>query len=223
MTAKLSMNSSAPEAVPALAQAEGSEDATSGDDYTAEALAAIADLDDEGRIAKLMRVGAAIMAAKDALPHGALTKWYRIVLKRSESWCSLYVRLYKERDVLQGALDWAVRTNHKLARSYAIEQLLKLIADYKLKVLGASAPAPRTPWTQKRVVAKAQPDEVFAQLHELLADAEQDLETLRLEVATSPSSDLGDAREALLSVVQRLEVRLRELDETCRRLQVSDS
>jgi hypothetical protein len=189
--------------------------------YTVEAIAAIADLDDESRTDKMMRVGAAIMAAKDALPHGALTNWYKNVVKRSESWCSLYCRLYKDRDILQEALDWAVRTNHKLARSYAIEQLLRVIADYKLKVLGASAPAPRTPWTPKRVVAKAQPDEVIAQLHKLLADAEHDFETLRLEVATSPSSDLDDAREALLSLMQRVESRLRALDETCSGLQVS--
>jgi hypothetical protein len=194
----------------------------SATDYTAEAIAAIADLDDESRIDKMMRVGAAIVAAKDALPHGALTNWYKNVLRRSESWCSLYCRLYKDRDILQEALDWAARTNHKLARSYAIEQLLKIIADYKLKVLGASVPAPRTPWTPKRVVAKAQPDEIIAQLHKLLADAEEDFEALRLEVVTAPSSDVGDARDALLSLIQRVENRLRELDETCSSLQVSD-
>jgi hypothetical protein len=191
-------------------------------DYTAEATAAIADLDDESRIDKMMRVGAAIMAAKDALPHGALTNWYKNVLKRSESWCSLYCRLYQDRDILQETLDWAARTNHKLARSYAIEQLLKIIADYKVKVLGASAPAPRTPWAPKRTVAKAQPDEIIAQLHKLLAEAEEDFEALHLEVATAPSSDLGYARETLLSLIQRLEDRLRELDKTCSGLQVSD-
>ena len=194
----------------------------SATDYTAEAIAAIADLDDESRIDKMMRVGAAIMAAKDDVPRGALQKWYKNVLRRSESWCSLYCRLYNDRDILQEALDWAARTNYKLARSYAIEQLLKIVADYKLKVLGANAPAPRTQWTPKRVVAKAQPDEIIAQLHELLADAEEDFEALRLEVATAPSPDLGEAREALLSLIQRLEHRLHELDETCSRLQVSD-
>ena len=45
---------------------------------------------------------------------------------------------------------------------------------------------------------------------------------MRLEVATAPFSDVGDAREALLSLIQRLEHRLRELDETCSGLQVSD-
>ncbi len=194
----------------------------SATDYTAEAIAAIADLDDESRVDKMMRVGAAIMAAKDDVPRGALQKWYKNVLRRSESWCSLYCRLYNDRDILQEALDWAARTNHKLARSYAIEQLLKIIGDYKLKVLGANAPAPKTSWAPKRVVAKAQPDEIIAQLHELLADAEEDFEALRLEVATAPSPDLGEAREALLSLIQRLEHRLHELDETCSRLQVSD-
>jgi hypothetical protein len=189
--------------------------------YAAEAIAAIADLDDESRIDQMMRVGAAITAAKGALPHGALSNFYKNVLRRSESWCSLYCRLYKDRDILQDALDWAARTNHKLARSYAIEQLLKIIADYKRKVLGANAPAPRTSWAPRRAVAKAQPDEIIARLHELLADAEQEFEALRLEVATAPASDLADAREALLSVIQRLDDRLRELDETCSGLQVS--
>jgi hypothetical protein len=188
-----------------------------------ETIAAIDDLDDEDRIDKMMRVGAAIAAGKDALPHGDLTNWYKNILKRSERWCSQYYRLYLDRDILQDALDWAARTNHKLARSYGIDQLHKIIADYKLKVLGASAPTPRTPWTPKPVVEKAQPDAIIAQLHKLLADAEEEFEALRLDVATAPSSDLGDAREALLSLIQRLEHRLREFDETCTGLQVSDT
>jgi hypothetical protein len=190
-------------------------------DCTAEAIAAIADLDDDSRIDKMMRVGAAITAANNALPRGARTKWYRTVLERSESWCSLYCRLYKDRDFLQDALNWAARTNHRLALCYAIEQLLKIIADYKGKVLRANAPAPRSVWTPKRVVAKAHPDEIIAHLHELLTVAEQEFETLRLEVATAPTSDLADAMEALLSLIQSLEHRLRELDATCSGLQVS--
>ena len=168
-----------------------------------------------------MRVGAAIVAAKDALPHGALTNWYKEVLRRSESWCSQYCRLYRDRDTLPDALDWATRTSHKLARSYAIDQLLKIIADYKVKVLGASAPPPRTPWAPKPAVAKVQSAEVIAQLHKLLVAAESDLEALRLEVALAPSPSDGDAREALSSLIQRVEHRIRDLVETCSELQVS--
>jgi hypothetical protein len=184
-------------------------------DYTTEALAAIADLDDESRIDKMMRVGAAIAAAKAALPHGALTKWYKNDLKRSESWCSLYWRLYNDRDFLTDARGWATRTSHKLAGCYGIEQLLKIIADYKAKVLGTRAAAPRTPRAPKAAIAETRSDGIIAQLHKLLADAEVDLEALRLEVATSPSPDGLDAKDALSSLIERLVQQLRDLVESC--------
>jgi hypothetical protein len=185
-------------------------------DYTAEAIAAIADLDDESRIEKMLRVGAAIAAAKEVLPHGSLTNWYKNDLKKSESWCSTYFRLYAERCVLQDALDWAARIGHKLAGRYAIDQLLKIIAEYKVKVLGKGAPASRTPWTPKPVVANVPSNDTIGQLREILVDAE----ALRLELALAPSPDDGAAKETLSSLAQRIEHRLRALIETCSSLQV---
>jgi hypothetical protein len=176
---------------------------------TAEALAAIADLDNESRIDKMMRVGAAIERGKEELPHGSLTHWYKNVLRRSESWCSQHWRLYQDRDNLPDALDWAERTKHKLAGSYAIEQLLKIIADYKLKVLGASAPPPRKPWAPKPLASKAPPPDSIEKLRSLMSDAEQELESLGLD-------DVADTREALSSLIQRLRRGLRDFYETCR-------
>ena len=53
----------------------------SANECTAEAIAAIDDLDDEPRIPKMMRVGAAIDRGKVELPHGSLTHWYKDVLE----------------------------------------------------------------------------------------------------------------------------------------------
>jgi hypothetical protein len=193
------------------------------DTYTAEAIAAIADLDDESRVEKMMGVGAAIVAAKDALPHGTLTRWYRDKLKRSESWCSQYCRLYQDRDLLQEALDWATRTSHRLAGCRGVEQLLKIIVDYKVKVLGADAPATRTPRVPKPLAAKALSEEISSQLHGLLADAEEDFEALREEAVTAPLSDTENIRETFLSLIGRVERRLRDLVETCTGMQVSET
>lgn len=183
---------------------------------TAEALAAIADLDDEPRIEKMMRVGAAIDRGKVELPHGSLTHWYKDVLRKSESWCSQHWRLYRDRYILQHALDWAGRTKHKLAGSYAIEQLLKIIADYKLTILGASARPPRKPSAPKPLASQAPPPDSIEKLLSLMSDAERELELVRLD-------DVADARGALSSLIQRVERverRLRDLVETCSLMQV---
>jgi len=183
---------------------------------TAEARAAIADLDDEPRIPKMMRVGAAIDRGKVELPRGSRTHWYKNVLRKSESWCSMHWRLYRNRYILQDALDWAGRTKHKLAGSYAIEQLLKIIADYKLTVLGASAPPHRKSSAPKPLASQAPPLDSIEKLRSLMSDTERELELLRLD-------DVADAREALSSLiprVERVERRLRDLVEPAVPLQV---
>jgi hypothetical protein len=189
--------------------------------YTAEAIAAIADLDDEKRIGTMILLGRAISAAKDDLDHGELTKWYRDKLKRSQSWCSQYYRLYRDRESLQDALDWATKERHKLAAYRGIEQLLKVIADYKVNVLELPAP-PSRQRASKQAAAKAGAEEITSHLHELLVDAAKDFQGLREEVRTAPTSDVGDAREQLLLLIDRIEGRLSALGQTCGGMQVSD-
>src|SRR5277367_2486174 len=103
------------------------------------------------------------------------------VLRKSESWCSQHWRLYRDRYILQHALDWAGRTKHKLAGSYAIEQLLKIIADYKLTILGASARPPRKPSAPKPLASQAPPPDSIEKLLSLMSDAERELELVRLD------------------------------------------
>jgi hypothetical protein len=188
---------------------------------TAETIAAIADLDDDSRIEKMLRVGAAICAARKAIPHGSLTGWYRNEVKRSESWCSQYCRLYEDGDKLQAAIDWATRTNQKLADSRGIEQLLKIIASYKVKVLGDEAAPRKATHGVSRIAAKTHAGELVARLENLLAEARKDFDELRLEAATVPSSEAEGLRAALLSVIERVGRRLAALDESCSGMQVS--
>jgi hypothetical protein len=188
---------------------------------TAETIAAIADLDDDSRIEKMLRVGAAICAARKAIPHGSLTGWYRNEVKRSESWCSQYCRLYEDRDMLQAAIDWATRTKQKLADSRGIEQLLKIIASYKVKVLGTEVSSRKATRGVSRIGAKLHAGELISQLQNLLAEARKDLGELHLEAETVPSSETEDFRATLLSVIERIGRRLAALDESCSGMQVS--
>jgi hypothetical protein len=191
-------------------------------DYTAVAIATAADLDDENRIEKMILLGRAISAAKDDLHRGKLTKWYSEKLKRSQSWCSQYYRLYNDREILPNALDWATKQRHKLADYRGIEQLLKIIADYKVNVLELPAP-PLRQRSSKQVATKAGAEEITSHLHELLVDAAKDFQGLREEVQTAPPSDVGDAREQLLSLIDRIERRLSALGQTCSGMQVPDT
>jgi hypothetical protein len=191
-------------------------------DYTAVAIVTAADLDDESRIEKMILLGRAISAAKDDLDYGELTKWYRDKLKRSQSWCSQYYRLYNDREILQSALDWATKERHKLVAYRGIEQLLKVIADYKVNALKLPAP-PSRQRASKQVAGKAGAEEITSHLHELLVDAANDFQGLREEVQTAPTSDVGDAREQLLLLIDRIERRLSALGQTCSDMQVSDT
>jgi hypothetical protein len=60
-------------------------------------------------------------------------------------------------------------------------------------------------------------------LHGLLADAEEDFEALREEAVTAPLSDTENVRETFLSLIGRVERRLRDLVETCTGMQVSET
>jgi hypothetical protein len=129
---------------------------------TAEVKASIADLDDESRVEKMLRVGAAICAAREILPHGSLQNWYRSDVKRSESWCSQYFRLHHDRDRLPDALDWVLRTKHRLAACRGIEHLLRIISDYKVKVLGDDAASRKATRGGNRTAAKTHAGELVA-------------------------------------------------------------
>jgi hypothetical protein len=188
---------------------------------TAETIEAIADLDDDSRIEKMLRVGAAICAARKVMPHGSLTNWYRNDVKRSESWCSQYCRLFEDREKLQPAIEWATRTNQKLADARGIEQLLKTVASYKVKVLGEKGPSRKGTRADSRNAAKTRAEELIWQLRNLLAEARKDLGELHLEGATVPSSEVDNFRASLLSMIERIGQQLAALHESCSGMQVS--
>jgi hypothetical protein len=51
----------------------------------------------------------------------------------------------------------------------------------------------------------------------------KDFQGLREEVQTVPPPDVGDAREQLLSLIDRIERRLSALGQTCSGMQVPDN
>jgi hypothetical protein len=188
---------------------------------TAEARAAIDDLDDEGRIDKMLRVGAAIYAAKQALPHGSLKDWYKHALGRSESWCCQYRRLYEDRDKLPEARAWAARTTHKLATCRGIEHLLRIVKDYKAKVLGDLPSARTAPRGASQAAETAHARGLVLRIQTVIDDTKKRLDDLRLEAETVPSSDSEVFRTALLTVIDRLGDQIGALSESCSDMQVS--
>jgi hypothetical protein len=108
-----------------------------------------------------------------------------------------------------------------LADSRGIEQLLKIIASYKVKVLGAEGASRKATRGVSRIGAKLHAGELISQLQNLLAEARKDLDELHLEAETVPSSETEDFRATLLSVIERIGRRLAALDESCSGMQVS--
>jgi hypothetical protein len=190
-------------------------------DITAEARAAIDDLDDEGRIDKMLRVGAAIFAAKQAVPHGSLKVWYKDALGRSESWCCQYRRLHEDREKLSEARAWATRTKHKLATCRGIEHLLKIVKEYKAKVLGDPGSARTAPRGANQAAEKARARGLVESLQTIIDEAKKHLDDLRLEAATVPSSESEGFRTTLLSVIDRLDRQISALSESCSDMQIS--
>ena len=142
------------------------------DDYSAEALWALAELDTHGRdhIGFMLRFGEALAKAKRSLKHGHFKEWCGNILKRSPSWCSSHRRLFECRDDLEASLAWAKQTGHRWADCRSVEKLLKLVTEWKKATREDSAAAPR---------ARRKAKEIIAELQQRLAEAEADFVALR--------------------------------------------
>lgn len=233
-----------PGAPAALVRAEASESAADDrqyaprfetrDEFTADALAALARLDDHGQdqIPLMLKFGEALAKAKAALKHGEFSPWCRDVLKRSPSWCSSHRRLYDGRADLEPALAWAGATNHKYASCCSVERLLKIVADWKKATRRDGATAPRARPRSKPMTLRAAKRRI-AELHRLLSEARADVIALRdplpadvearaAELAALAAADDVAAKDELAALARRYHWRWRDLvGETCGALQVS--
>lgn len=192
-----------------------------GNDYTTEALRALAALDahGRGRIEFMLRFGEALAKAKAHLKHGAFTRWCEDTLKRSPSWCSAHRRLFEGREDLQPALAWAAETGHRWAQCFSVERLLTLISAWKTATHGDSAPPP---------TARRKASEIIAELRQQLADAKADFVGLRdplppevdaraTELAAPAAANDVAAKEELAEIARRFHWRYCDLvhRETC--------
>jgi len=155
------------------------------DDYTAPALAAIAEINLSGQhlIATMLQLGAAVARAKDALDHGRFRKWCSETLHKSPSWCSSYRRLYEKRGDLEPALNWAAETGHRWANCHSVELRLKLIAAWNGRDNEA---APK---------ARLNSGKIIADLRQSLEESRNQLEENQKEFAALrddlPSEDMA--------------------------------
>ena len=185
------------DAIAALVRAEASaaDDRRSEtrDDFTADALAALAKLDDHGQdqIPLMLEFGEALAKAKAALKHGEFSPWCRDVLKRSPSWCSSHRRLFEGRADLEPALVWAAATDHKWVSCRSIERLLKLLADYKDVTHGDSATVRRARTRSKPITLRAAKRRIAA-LHTALEEARADFIALRDQLPTEVAAKAAE-------------------------------
>ena len=90
------------------------------DDFTAEALHALAELDANAKdhIRLSLQLGEAVAKAKGQLKHGDFGKWCRESLERRPSWVSAHRRLFEARNDLEPALEWAAATGQVPSREW---------------------------------------------------------------------------------------------------------
>jgi hypothetical protein len=201
------------------------------DDYTGPALAAIAELTLSGQhqVASMLRLGAAVSRAKDALDHGQFRKWCSETLHRSPSWCSSHRRLYEQRADLEPALNWAAERGHPWANCHSVELLLKLIAAWNDRDKEA---APKARQDARKVIAELR--QPLEQSRKELEENEKDFVALRddlpsetmarvAELTAMPPVVAADiATQELAEIARRYHWRLRDLrGGTCSGLHVS--
>jgi hypothetical protein len=206
------------------------------DDFTAEALAALAALCKHGehQIEVMLQLGGAVARAKSKLTHGDFTPWCEETLKRGATWCSAHRRLFEIQGDIEPARAWAKETNHRWADCFSVERLLKLVADWKEAERGDNPtgdipPAPKARRKLSDVVAE------LAQARERIAQDDADFVSLRDELSPeddtrarelAPLAAVNDvaATEELAEIGRRFHWLLRDLigRETCGAPQVSD-
>ena len=160
------------------------------DDYTADALRALAALGAHGedQIKVMLQLGGAVARAKLQLKHGDFTRWCEDTLKRKATWCSAHRRLFEIQEDIEPARAWAKETNHRWADCFSVERLLKLVAESKKAKRTDNAtndipPAPKARRKLTDVLAE------LAQAQERIAQDDADFVSLRDEL--SPEDDAG--------------------------------
>jgi hypothetical protein len=198
------------------------------DDFTVEALRALAELDAHGHGHRgiMLRFGEAVSKAKAQLNHGDFTPWCENTLKRKPSWCAAHKRLYECGGDLDAARAWAKETGHRWADCNSVERLLGIVGDWRKAKRGVSPSAPK---------ARQKPSEIIAELRRRLA--EDDADFLALRDALPPEIEArvaellaaiaaGDvaAKEEIAEIARKYHWRFRDLvqRETCVATQVSD-
>jgi hypothetical protein len=198
------------------------------DDFTVEALRALAELDAHGHGHRgiMLRFGEAVSKAKAQLNHGEFTPWCENTLKRKPSWCAAHKRLYECGGDLDAARAWAKETGHRWADCYSVERLLGIVGDWRKAKRGVSPSSTE---------ARQKPSEIIAELRRRLA--EDDADFLALRDALPPEIEArvaellaaiaaGDvaAKEEIAEIARKYHWRFRDLvqRETCVATQVSD-
>lgn len=194
-------------------------------DFTGEALAALAALDAHGNdhIDLALRFGEAVSKAKAHLQHGQFNPWCQDVLKRTPSWVSARRRLYESQHDLKPALAWATEKKHRWAKCHSPERLLKVIAEWK-KAQAGDTPPPK---------ARRKRSDLIAELKQRLNEAERELIALRdtlppqvlaeiAKLAPLFSENDSTAKERLAELARNFHWRFQDLvAETCSAQQVS--
>jgi hypothetical protein len=121
------------------------------------------------------------------------------------------MRLGKAEDILHLAVDWAVTTDHKLKGRCAIEDILKIVSDYRRDVL-KEPPSTRQRIKKSALATTGAP--VMNEFRDLIAEAVADFEIIRQELVASLSP------VDLAGLTQRVNERLHMLIQSCSDLQV---
>jgi hypothetical protein len=183
-----------------------------------QAVLAKLDANDAEHIDLALEFGSLIAKAKEILPHGEFRRWCDVALDRSPSWCSLYRRLFENRDDVEPALNWALAIKHKRASCRSVERLLGLINDYR-KATGLEPHKSRRSRTSRGGVAT---------LERRLNGCEKTVVAFFDAVApywvprARRLAEVGDdPNKALAELALRIRRRAGDLGETCSSLQLS--
>ena len=198
------------------------------DDFTVEALRALAELDAHGHGHRgiMLRFGEAVSKAKAQLNHGEFTPWCENTLKRKPSWCAAHKRLYECGGDLDAARAWAKETGHRWADCNSVERLLGIVGDWRKAKRGVSPSAPK---------ARQKTSEIIAELRRRLAEDDADFVALRdalppeiearvAELLAAIAAGDVAAKEEIAEIARKYHWRFRDLvqRETCGAPQVSD-
>ncbi|CAJ0882933.1 hypothetical protein AMST5_03383 [freshwater sediment metagenome] len=131
--------------------------------------------------------GETISEAKYYFPHGAFGPWCKSELGLSDSQRAAYLRLYKAREDLDQAREWARKTGHQYADALSVDRLLRIVGEWNVAT-GRKPPSAR----KAKSGAKA-----FAVKSEIAANEQADV----IEVITMPPPHIIAASEPAVNAI----------------------